>query len=262
MLGRKRLHYLVMEQHSVKTWQGKIISVHCPSKFLFSGLLGFQPPSLLTQCLILLLASIMFRLWYSKRKVLEKWKIPGPWPLPFVGNLTEFVVNNYGSFLLCFLYFYLQFFVIDVAGTICKIMDRFNGFAQIWVGRNPVVLISDPDHLKIFYTNVNMIDRADQYDHIGQILGKDSIFVANGLLKFSLVKFLWMYLGLQWKKVRKMMIMAFHPTPNETFYKNFLITEKDLSKSLTKKSNGSTFPCKFIIRTLFMNSILRKFFFP
>lgn len=57
------------------------------------------------------------------------------------------------------------------------------------------------------------------------------------------------------------MIMAFHPTSTETFLKNFKVVEKDLTESFRKRADGSTFTCKFIMRTMLTNSILRKSFY-
>lgn len=82
------------------------------------------------------------------------------------------------------IYYFITLLCVDIMNTSIKIIERFNGFARIWIGRKPLVLISDPEHLQIYYTNPTMIDRADQYNHIGQVLGKDSILVANGSIDF------------------------------------------------------------------------------
>jgi len=44
------------------------------------------------------------------------------------------------------------------------------------------VVISDPEHLQVFYTSTKMIDRSRMYEAGHETLGKDSLLIANGIL--------------------------------------------------------------------------------
>jgi len=71
-------------------------------------------------------------------------------------------------------------FFSDVPLTFSTWASKYGGIVKVWIGRTPLIILSDPDFLQVYYTSNLLLDRAYLYDTISAALGKNSLFVGNG----------------------------------------------------------------------------------
>jgi len=74
----------------------------------------------------------------------------------------------------------------DIPLTFSKWANQYGGIYKVWTWFQPQLVISDPEHLQVFFTSSKILDRSRIYEAGHDALGKGSIFVANGKPFFSI----------------------------------------------------------------------------
>jgi cytochrome P450 len=155
-------------------------------------------------------ASFLAFCW-SKRRVWElAAKLPGPSPIPLVGNLLTFA----GCDLI-------QFFQ-----TILQLVDKYGSIFKLWIGQDLFVLLSNPVALEKILGNKNFIRRTGYVTKVGKP------FFRNGLLMSD---------GDTWRIHRKIISSTFHNNVLDQFVENFAKNSAILVNKMRDNCNGTTF---------------------
>ena len=155
-------------------------------------------------------ASLLMYTWTRKRLWQLASKLPGPTPLPVLGNLLTFA----GCDLI-------QFFQI-----LMKLVDKYGTIVKLWLGQDLFVLTSDPVALERILGNKHFIKRTGYVTKLGKP------FFRNGLLMSD---------GDTWRIHRKIISSTFHNNVLDQFVSNFAKNSAILVDKLRNHSTGSTF---------------------
>lgn len=152
---------------------------------------------------------LVYQYWSKRDFYRIASKIPGPTPLPFIGNALEYFSLDHSK-------------VLDY---LVDLMKKYDGTARIWLGQMLVIHISKPDDLEILMTNSKLIEKNKMYKFFDDVLGE-------GLLNAS---------GDLWKKHRKIIAPTFHPSVLKHFVKIFDRQSKVLVQVLEEQKDGKEF---------------------
>jgi len=154
--------------------------------------------------------SVLVLCW-SKRRLWElAARLPGPTPIPLLGNLLTFA----GCDLIQF--FQLIVTLVEKHGTIMK----------LWIGQDLFVLLSNPVALEKILGNKNFIRRTGLVTKVGKP------FFRNGLLMSD---------GDTWRIHRKIISSTFHNNVLDQFVENFSKNSSVLVDQLSSKCDGQAF---------------------
>ncbi|KAJ2950766.1 hypothetical protein O0L34_g9030 [Tuta absoluta] len=156
---------------------------------------------------LLVLYSWLSLLWDSKNN-----KVPGPPPLPLIGNGHLFIGDS-ANFL----------------NALQRICVNFGGFARFYILSNRYFLLSEPKHIEALLSSPDLLVKGRSYSFLLPWLGQ-------GLLTTS---------GIRWKVHRRLLTPAFHFNILQNFFQIFVKNDKILVKTLRaigKGTNISLFP--------------------
>lgn len=150
-------------------------------------------------------------LCWSKRRLWElAARLPGPTPIPLLGNLLTFA----GCDLI-------QFFQMIV-----KLVEKHGSILKLWIGQDLFVLLSNPVALEKILGNKNFIRRTGLVTKVGKP------FFRNGLLMSD---------GDTWRIHRKIISSTFHNNILDQFVENFSKNSSILVGQLSSKCDGKAF---------------------
>jgi cytochrome P450 len=148
---------------------------------------------------------------WSKRRVWElAARLPGPTPIPLLGNLLAFA----GCDLT-------QFFQLIVT-----LVEKHGSILKLWFGQDLFVLLSNPVALEKILGNKNFIRRTGLVTKVGKP------FFRNGLLMSD---------GDTWRIHRKIISSTFHNHVLDQFVENFSKNSSILVDQLSSKCDGKAF---------------------
>jgi cytochrome P450 family 4 len=154
--------------------------------------------------------SVLVLCW-SKRRLWElAARLPGPTPIPLLGNLLTFA----GCDLI-------QFFQLIVT-----LVEKHGSILKLWIGQDLFVLLSNPVALEKVLGNKNFIRRTGLVTKLGKP------FFRNGLLMSD---------GDTWRIHRKIISSTFHNNVLDQFVENFSKNSSILVDQLNAKCNGKAF---------------------
>ncbi|XP_037052055.1 cytochrome P450 4d1-like [Bradysia coprophila] len=128
--------------------------------------------------LILIGLLILFLSQINYRKIYLSFKIPGPIPLPFIGNALYFFNKSPEE-------------IFEVA---VKLTEDYGDNVSLWIGTNFGALLSNPEHIKVILTSAKFIEKSEAYRYLKPWLNE-------GLLLSS---------GSKWYQRRKIITPSFH----------------------------------------------------
>ncbi|KAI5641921.1 cytochrome p450 domain-containing protein [Phthorimaea operculella] len=155
---------------------------------------------------LLVLYSWLSLLWDSKKN-----EVPGPTPLPIVGNGHLFLGDS-------------AYFLKRMQ----RICEEFGGIARFYVMSTRIFLLSEPKYIEALLTNNDLLVKGRSYYFLLPWLGQ-------GLLTTSF----------RWKVHRRLLTPAFHFNILQNFFQIFVKNDKILIKNLRatgKGTNISLFP--------------------
>ncbi|XP_034825460.1 cytochrome P450 4d2-like [Maniola hyperantus] len=158
--------------------------------------------------ILILLVVIILYSWVVLLKDSKRFNVPGPRPLPLVGNGHLFITKT-SEFIPLLRKFQLQF------------GDAY----RVHLFHNPYVLISHPKYAEPLLTHNDLITKGRSYYFLRPWLG-------DGLLTST---------GFRWKTTRKFLTPAFHFNILQNFLPIFLKNEKILIKKLQSYADGKSF---------------------
>lgn len=148
---------------------------------------------------------------WTKRRLWElAAKLPGPRPIPLVGNLLTFA----GCDLI-------QFFQ-----RIIEMVDKHGSIFKLWIGQDLFVLLSNPVALEKILGNKNFIRRTGYVTKVGKP------FFRNGLLMSD---------GDTWRIHRKIISSTFHNNVLDQFVENFTKNSAILVSKMRNNCNETAF---------------------
>jgi len=154
--------------------------------------------------------SVLVLCW-SKRRLWElAARLPGPTPIPLLGNLLTFA----GCDLI-------QFFQLIVT-----LVEKHGSVLKLWIGQDLFVLLSNPVALEKVLGNKNFIRRTGLVTKLGKP------FFRNGLLMSD---------GDTWRIHRKIISSTFHNNVLDQFVENFSKNSSILVDQLSSRCNGKAF---------------------
>ncbi|XP_037052057.1 cytochrome P450 4d1-like [Bradysia coprophila] len=142
---------------------------------------------LLISILIGLLILYMSQINY--RKIYLSLKLPGPLPLPFIGNATHFVNKSSAEIWVAFE----------------KMFSQYGDVLRIWAASELLVLLSNPRDIEVVLTSTKFIEKSEKYRFLKPWLNE-------GLLLSS---------GSKWHQRRKILTPSFHFKALEEYVKIF-----------------------------------------
>ncbi|XP_075983713.1 cytochrome P450 4C1-like [Anticarsia gemmatalis] len=124
---------------------------------------------------LFLVVGVVASFWLSwrykhRRMIRMARKIPGPTPLPLIGNAHQFICQPE-----------------DLIKVIKKLMEDYGDVARFWLGPDLNFVISNPEDLKVLLSTSRTSTKGPQYKYMADVLGP-------GILSGS---------GPQWRKHRK-----------------------------------------------------------
>ncbi|XP_041972718.1 cytochrome P450 4d2-like [Aricia agestis] len=152
-----------------------------------------------------LLLAVLFISWWKLNAAKRSHNLPGPSPLPLLGDTLYFCVTR-SKFLPLLRYF----------------KDTYGDTCLIHLFHQPYALIYHPKYAEELLSSVEYINKGRSYQHLHPWLG-------DGLLTST---------GLRWKLHRKFLTPAFHFNILQNFLQVFLKNEKILVKKLSELANG------------------------
>ncbi|XP_017774235.1 PREDICTED: cytochrome P450 4C1-like [Nicrophorus vespilloides] len=156
-----------------------------------------------------LLSLILVNRRKNNRRINEYLKdIPGPSPLPIVGNSIGASTYSKGV---------LRYFIDNV--------KKYGKTSLFWIGSNPYVFITDPKDVEILLKDTKNIRKSRTYDFLVPWLG-------GGLVTST---------GDHWRVHRKIIRPSFNLNMLEKFVQVFNDCSDDMLENLTSKSDGERF---------------------
>ncbi|KAJ4448000.1 hypothetical protein ANN_10010 [Periplaneta americana] len=159
--------------------------------------------------------------WKKRRYWYLAFKIPGPTPLPIIGNILMFVTK---SLVGCF-------------KTINQITENYGPIVRIWGAQKHVVLITDAESIEKIMKNKSLDNRGAYVYKVGKPIFNNGLILSNGKT---------------WRFHRKIINSAFHANILDGFVHKFATHSLILNENLKAVSNGSTFdlyPYTFLCST-------------
>ncbi|XP_037039616.1 cytochrome P450 4d1-like isoform X2 [Bradysia coprophila] len=141
---------------------------------------------------LLLILIGLFVLYISQinyRKIYLSLKLPGPFPLPFIGNGLLFFNKS----------------PAEIWKTCEKLVNDYGGTVSIWVGSEFGVLLTNPRDIEVLLTSSKFIEKSETYRYLKP-------WLHDGLLLSS---------GYKWLQRRKLLTPAFHFKVLEEYTKIF-----------------------------------------
>ncbi|XP_015121012.1 cytochrome P450 4C1 isoform X1 [Diachasma alloeum] len=164
----------------------------------------FTLATLILLCLFMLLFIFNYYLHHNRRGLLID-KIPGPKPLPLLGNMLDFNMP----------YEHWWYFARNSA------KDYYPVY-KLWFLHRPSVMIHHPDDIKILLSSKTMIKKASVYDFLRP-------WLATGLLTST---------GDKWRRRRKIINSMFHFKILEGFMETFVEHTDKLVKTLLSEAQS------------------------
>jgi cytochrome P450 family 4 len=130
---------------------------------------------------VLLAIAFVIALFYYKRNLIlheSVAHIPGPKPVPFLGNALMFIGKS----------------ATDIIEMGEEIVKTYGFFLKILLGPKIIVFLGDPEDIEVMLINVKTTAKSEEYDYTRDWIG-------DGLLTSS---------GQKWFQRRKIITPAFH----------------------------------------------------
>lgn len=156
------------------------------------------------------IATVLLFCWTKRRLWELAARLPGPTPVPLLGNLLTFA----GCDLI-------QFFKMIV-----QLVDKHGSIFKLWIGQDLFVLLSDPLALEKVLGNKNFIRRTGYVTKVGKP------FFRNGLLMSD---------GDTWRIHRKIIQSTFHNNILDQFVENFAKNSSILVHKMGESISAATF---------------------
>ncbi|XP_039745799.1 cytochrome P450 4d2-like isoform X2 [Pararge aegeria] len=172
--------------------------------------------------LFIILVIIILTSWIILVRDCGKFNVPGPRPLPLVGNGHMFVTKPSGFLPL------LHRFKMEYG-------DAF----RVHLFHNPYVILSHPKYVEPLVSHSELITKGRSYSFLRPWLG-------DGLLTST---------GFRWRTTRKFLTPAFHFNVLQNFLPVFLKNEKILIKKLQNYADGRAFDAFPIIALTALDNV-------
>lgn len=154
-------------------------------------------------------------LWYAYWKISRKHmlelaeKIPGPKPLPIIGNALEFLGSS-----------------PDIFKNVYKKSFEYGSIVKMWAGPKLLIFLVDPRDVEIILSSHVHIDKASEYRFFKPWLG-DGLLISTGQ---------------KWRAHRKLIAPTFHLNVLKSFIDLFNANSREVVEKL-KKEVGKEFDC-------------------
>ncbi|GLH16708.1 Cytochrome P450 4C1, partial [Gryllus bimaculatus] len=158
--------------------------------------------------LLVLTVLLPYYLMFISGKARLVSSLPGPTPLPFIGNALEIGRNG-----------------VELLSMLSALRQQYGSFVRLWLGPYLVVAVADPQHAETFLTSKTNITKSLQYKFIEVMAGK-------GLLTST---------GDKWRSDRKLINPAFSYKILEEFLTVFNSQASVLTQKLKKEVGGPEF---------------------
>ncbi|XP_066993573.2 cytochrome P450 4C1 [Anabrus simplex] len=135
-------------------------------------------------------------------------RIPGPTPLPVIGNAREFGSNT-----------------VEILANIGRLWKQYGTMFRVWIGPKLFIVLSDPKEVEVILSSTTQITKNVSYRFLYPWLG-------TGLLTST---------GKKWHTRRKIITPTFHFKILEEFVDVFNTNGDILIKKLQKEVNGPEF---------------------
>lgn len=143
--------------------------------------------------------------WYVYVQKFAKYlgNIPGPTPLPVIGNALMFTDSN-ATLKVC-----------------DKLFKEHGKITKVWIGIEPIILVSDYKVIETILSSAKLIEKSQLYKFLHSWLG-------SGLLTSA---------GPKWKKRRRMLTPSYHFQILEQFVPTFNKVSNNLVQELKNINN-------------------------
>ncbi|CAH2091806.1 unnamed protein product [Euphydryas editha] len=158
--------------------------------------------------LLLTLVIVILTSWLILKKDCERLGVPGPNPLPVLGNGHLFISKSR-----------------EFLPLLRKLKEEYGDIYQIHLFHMSYVFFSHPNHVEPLLSHTELITKGYSYYFLKPWLG-------DGLLTST---------GKKWRTTRKFLTPAFHFNILQNYLTVFLKNEKILLKKLQKYTDGKAF---------------------
>ncbi|NP_001108343.1 cytochrome P450 CYP4L6 precursor [Bombyx mori] len=155
--------------------------------------------------LICLLVLVLTVSWWSMLNRICKSNVPGPFPLPIIGNAHQFVVRS-----------------TEFLGLLKSFTDKYGDVFRVHFFSYPYVLISHPKYAEALVSSADLITKGRSYSFLKAWLGE-------GLLTAS---------GPRWRLHRKFLTPAFHFNILQNFLPVFCKKSEILRDKIRRLADG------------------------
>jgi cytochrome P450 family 4 len=156
------------------------------------------------------IATVLVFCWTKRRMWELAAKLPGPTPVPLLGNLLTFAGCD----------------LIHFFRMIVQLVQKHGSIFKLWIGQDLFVLLSNPVAVEKVLGNKNFIRRTGYVTKVGKP------FFRNGLLMSD---------GDTWRIHRKIIQSTFHNNVLDQFVENFAKNSAILVGIMGDSCNGATF---------------------
>ncbi|XP_058789147.1 cytochrome P450 4c3 [Phymastichus coffea] len=173
---------------------------------------GFEKSNILWFGLCILCIGLMLRWWQMKKRYWDYFaQIPGPFALPFIGNLVQLNVDL--DELYCLMV------------GMRLLWGSEEGISKAWLGQKPYVFVSKASTVEPILCSSRLVDKSEDYKFLQPWLG-------TGLLTSS---------GAKWHSRRKALTPTFHFNILEDFVQIFAEQTDILVKKISSEVGRASF---------------------
>lgn len=155
--------------------------------------------------LSILLVTLLIVNWLRFINESKRFNVPGPFPLPLLGNANLFVVRS-----------------TEFLNLLHRLKLKHGDAYRIYLFSNPFLVLSHPKYIEPFMTSVELITKGISYNFLRCWLGQ-------GLLTST---------GQRWKTHRKFLTPAFHFNILQNFLPVFCKNQNIFTEKLRKIADG------------------------